>query len=123
MEELYWITRLDGISTFLSFILIFSGMAFAGCSMAFLNSSDDDDEEQFKANSIKGIKYSLITMIISATINIFIPTTKEAYVIYGIGGAIDYIKNDSVATQLPHKAIVALDKWLDENKKDGRKND
>ena len=44
---------------------------------------------------------------------VFIPDTKEAYVIYGVGNTIDYLKNNETAKQLPDKAIQALDKWAD----------
>lgn len=44
--------------------------------------------------------------------NTFIPTTKEAYLIYGVGGTIDYLRSDQTAKQIPHK--VAVDKYLEE---------
>lgn len=44
---------------------------------------------------------------------IFVPTTKEALVIYGVGGTIDYVKQDTVVQKLPQKAIIALDKYLE----------
>jgi hypothetical protein len=44
---------------------------------------------------------------------VFVPTTKEALVIYGVGGTIDYVKQDTVAQKLPHKAIIAIDKYLE----------
>ena len=44
---------------------------------------------------------------------IFTPTTKEALAIYGIGGTIDYIKQNPTAKQIPDKCINALDKWVD----------
>lgn len=45
--------------------------------------------------------------------NIFIPTTNEALLIYGVGGTIDYVKSNKTAKQLPDKCIKALDKWAD----------
>lgn len=44
---------------------------------------------------------------------IFVPTTKEALMIYGIGGTIDYLKENPTAKQLPDKCVNALDKWAD----------
>lgn len=44
---------------------------------------------------------------------------KEAFMIWGLGGTIDYIKSNDTAKQLPDKCIEALDKWvetLNENK-------
>ena len=45
--------------------------------------------------------------------SIFIPTTNEALLIYGVGGTIDYIKSNDTAKQLPDKCIKALDKWVE----------
>ena len=55
---------------------------------------------------------------------IFVPTTKEAYQIYGIGGTIDYIKSNQEAKKIPDKAIKALNCFLDnECKQDTTKNE
>lgn len=43
----------------------------------------------------------------------FVPTTKQALIIYGVGGTIDYVKSCNKAKQLPDKAIIALDKYLE----------
>lgn len=56
--------------------------------------------------------------------NIFIPTTNEALLIYGVGGTIDYIKSNSTAKQLPDKCVKALDKYLDNlTKEEEKQND
>lgn len=34
--------------------------------------------------------------------------------IYGVGGTIDYIKDNPTAKQLPDKYFKILDKWADE---------
>lgn len=53
---------------------------------------------------------------------IFTPTTKQAFAIYGIGGTIDYIKNNEKAKQLPDKCIEALTRYVDSIKKEDNKN-
>ena len=51
-------------------------------------------------------------------INCFITSTQDAYMIYGVGGTIDYVKSNETAKQLPDKCLQALDKYLtDEIKK------
>lgn len=55
--------------------------------------------------------------------NIFIPTTNEALLIYGVGGMIDYIKSNDTAKQLPDKCVKALDKYLDNLTKEEKEND
>ena len=34
--------------------------------------------------------------------------------IYGVGGSIDYLRNNTTAQKLPDKCIEALDAWVDE---------
>lgn len=111
MNEIYWITRLDYICNTLAVISILSAMAFGFLIIGLVNFIMENDPlyKTFK----KALKISLFTFISSLIINIFIPKTNEAYIIYGIGGTIDYIKSDSVASKLPHKAIIALDKYLE----------
>lgn len=111
MNEIYWITRLDYICNTLALISILSVVASGFLIIGLVNFIMDGDPlyKTFK----KALKISLFTFISSSIINIFIPKTNEAYIIYGIGGTIDYIKSDSVASKLPHKAIIALDKYLE----------
>lgn len=109
MNELYWITRFDSICGFLTFlIIIFTIISGANLLMGV----DECDSVRTKC---KHISIKCITVaIIASLIGVFIPSTKEALVIYGVGGTIDYVKSDSAAKQLPKKAILALDKYLNE---------
>lgn len=71
-------------------------------------------------------KRCAIVFFASVFMNIFIPTTNEALLIYGVGGTIDYIKSNDTAKQLPDKCIKALDKWvenLNEEKKQDKKEE
>lgn len=43
----------------------------------------------------------------------FTPSTEKAYKIVGIGGTIDYLKDNNTAKQLPDKCIKALDILLE----------
>lgn len=70
-------------------------------------------------------KRFIFVAIVTCFINLFIPTTNQALLIYGVGGTIDYIKSNGTAKQLPDKCVKALDKYLDnltkdENQKDGK---
>ena len=58
-------------------------------------------------------KRSIFVAIVACFINLFIPTTNETLMIYGIGGTIDYIKSNDTAKQLPDKCVKALDKWVE----------
>lgn len=116
MNEIYWLTRLDDVKTLIGFIITFTAIAliFSIGAMIF-NFDRYHDDEKLIYNTAK--KITLISSIILFVFSIgtcFIPNTKEAYMIYGVGGTIDYIKSNEVAKQLPDKCIMALDKYLEE---------
>ena len=112
MNEIYWITRLSSIHGFCVAILIFSLIIFACGVITYLIFFESYEEEERKCGR-KMFRYSIIPLIISMLGVIFIPTTKEALMIYGIGGTIDYLKENPTAKQRPDKYVNALDKWAD----------
>lgn len=127
MNEIYWITRLDGIET-LSLTLItfgvFAIMAYLigyGLCVTFkrFHSESDPDDNYLCGQTLQKIsKPFLIGGIIGLLINLFVPTTKEALAICGVGGTIDYIKSNDKVKQIPDKAVDALIKWLDTEQED-----
>ena len=90
-------------------------------AILFILSLYDEDEESL-SSSKKGLKFSLPILIFGALMVIFVPTTKEALLIYGVGGTIDYIKSNKTAKQLPDKCIKALDKWVDKYSSDEKQD-
>lgn len=46
-------------------------------------------------------------------LNVFIPNTKQASFIYGMGTVVDYVQNNKDLQQLPDKCVQALDMWVD----------
>ena len=137
MNEIYWITRLDSICIFLTTIAVVSFVIpVVMCAFAMYNRSEADDYaeggkyyncymQRFKI-FLKYFKRSILVIIVSCVINVFIPTKNDALLIYGVGGTIDYIKSNDTAKQLPDKCIKALDKWvenLNEEKKQDKKEE
>ena len=124
MNEIYWITRLDGMREFLTFISVFS---FIGTVLLFfiglLKRSDaeiyNEGSQTWKRHietskmCLYFAKRCVIAFFVSVFINFFIPTTNQALLIYGVGGTIDYIKSNDTSKQLPDKCVKALDKYLD----------
>lgn len=115
MNTLYWITRFDRISSFfltmgiiISIVLLFLILA----AIITGNSDDSFDKKVFKTSQKNGKILTPICVIVWI-IYTLIPTTKEALLIYGVGGTIDYIKENPTANQLPDKCVKALDKWID----------
>lgn len=121
MEELYWITRLDSISETILALTVISGIATATTVVIWLTCSSlagNGIEIKFNESwaklgkNLTRICFPLfLVFLIGGT---FIPTTKEAYLIYGVGGTIDYLRSNQIAKQIPHKVIVAVDKYLEE---------
>lgn len=114
LNEIYWLTRLDSIKILLGFIIAFA-VFFAIIGFAIMMVTHDRESE----SEIKAFKFGkrLTTILGSIAItfgiiNCFIPSTKDAYMIYGIGGTIDYVKSNETAKQLPDKCLQALDKYL-----------
>lgn len=134
MNEIYWITRFDRISGFLLTITVCSAIiALVLVLIAYFNECDSEcfgeNSKYYKRyiNTYKKCVYWAkgfgIALVLSTFINIFIPTTNEALLIYGVGGTIDYIKSNDTAKQLPDKCVKALDKYLDNLTKEEKQND
>lgn len=112
MNELYWITIFGRISDIVHIFFTINIIILGITLFAYLVACGDVNTN---LNGIKKcIKISTICLIIFTICNAFIPNTKELYVIYGVGGTIDYLKDNDKAKQLPDKCIDALDKYLNE---------
>lgn len=113
MNEIYWITRLDAINN-LSIAFIVVGIIISAIltilHMFAVSGGEDEAVKDIKPYRIS----SYIVLIIGVLMNTFIPSTKDAMIIWGVGGTIDYIKANDTAKQLPDKCIQALDKFVDE---------
>ena len=116
MNEIYWMTRLDDVKVLIGFIIAFTVIAlFFGIISIMFNSDRHNDDEKCMYNT--GKKITIISSIIVFVFSIgtcLIPNTNDAYMIYGLGGTIDYIKSNETSKQLPDKYIIALDKYLEE---------
>lgn len=121
MNEIYWITRLDAINTMFSTFLVLSIVSLGIFTFIALVNIDEWDSNYTKFTK-KFLKTFCPVLFISLLGTVFIPTTKEALLIYGVGGTIDYIKSNETAKGIPDKAVKALDKFLEEYNKDTNKN-
>lgn len=134
MNEIYWITRLDGICGFLTLIAVFSFIAtvvlffigFFRRGEAGIYPEGSQTRKQHIETSKMCLylaKRCVIAFFVSVFINFLIPTTNQALLIYGVGGTIDYIKSNDTSKQLPDKCVKALDKYLDNLNKEEKRND
>ena len=107
MNELYWITRLDAVNGFFTAMMIIGGMAIITLLVAFC--FNDCVISKLR----KGLFWSILVFLLGIFGLVFTPTTNQALIIYGVGGTIDYIKQNDKAQKIPDKVIDALDKYLD----------
>lgn len=115
MTELYWITRLDSICVVLMFIAIIS----TGCLIGgIITRYGEEFSSKEKKAASKWIKYSLAILILSVIAKVFTPSTKDAYIIYGVGNTIDYLKSSEEAKKLPDNALKALNSYLESIKEE-----
>ena len=63
---------------------------------------------------IKLKKLSIIFLSIFAPIALFVPNSKQAAMIFAVGTTIDYVQNNEKIKELPDKAVLCLDKFIDE---------
>lgn len=121
MSEIYWISRLDYIcGLFIALSIIFGAIVVVG---GFILTIVNKSEEDYPV-LLKIVKKSILILGCSLLGVIFLPNTKQAYMIWGLGGTIDYIKNNETVQKLPDKTIQCLDKFVDEylNKEDSTHN-
>lgn len=112
MNELYWITRFDSICNCATAIYIV-GIIAVIVSIFILIVGLDEGDTDVKRVGVKFFKISFPILICGLIFKIFIPTSKEALLIWGVGGTIDYLQENPTAQKLPDKCIKALDKWVD----------
>lgn len=118
MSELYWLGVLGSLHEFGVVVAILSGLVLLFVSI-FVTIPRIDNEYDFSKEK-KAIKYSLVSFFISLLVCMFIPSTKSLLIIYGVGGTIDYVKENKVANKIPDKCIKALDKYLDDALKEDK---
>jgi hypothetical protein len=115
---LYWITRLDEVrGIFIALMLLSIIPVIVGFSTGYSLGPDTNEEERRKGKRM--LRITSIIFILSAICFILTPDTKQALIIYGVGGTIDYVKSNDKAKQLPDKVIDALDRYLDSIDKGG----
>ena len=109
MNELYWLTRLEYIQNFLVIVMSASGIVLFISFVMWLTANYAEEVK----STLKWVISSFVTLVISSLIFVFVPTTKEALLIWGVGSTIDYIKENETARQLPDKCINALNDWVE----------
>lgn len=117
MSELYWLNVLGELNSCGQFVVFLSIIALIGLGIWIVTYNYDDELfEKIK----RMFKRSIYALVFGMTICVFIPSTKSLLIIYGVGGTIDYVKENNVANKIPDKCIKALDKYLDDALKEDK---
>lgn len=120
MSILYWINVLGNINFLCALIFMLSLMFSIAYVLANLICDADEIPKIFKHKRFIKIKNWTYTLLIISTLLItFIPSKSQLYIIYGVGGTVDYLKDNPTAKELPDKCIKALDTWADNLNKEG----
>ena len=109
MNELYWLTRLEYIQNFLVIVMSISVIVLFVTFVLWLMANYVEEAK----SALKWVISSFVTLVISSLIFVFVPSTKEALFIWGVGSTIDYIQENETAKQLPDKCINALNDWVE----------
>ena len=99
---------MDGLQGFFLILFILS-IGIATFSFIAWYGDEFDRNRHWKI-----FKITFSIAFISALGLIFVPSTKDALIIYGVGGTVEYLRDNPTAQQLPDKCVEALDKFVDE---------
>jgi len=102
---IYWITRLDGI---VGLFITISVFALVFGIISIVDTLSHDWVEYIKK---KKKKRSIILFTIGfffAIVNVFIPNTKQAIMIYAGSKTLDYIQSDTSLQQIPSKSTELI---------------
>lgn len=122
MSTLYWINVLGNLNDVCITIFIMSALlsiVFFFVTIFYENDIKADLSKVGYKRFVKVKKTICIVLIISTLAVVFFPTKNQLYIIYGVGGTIDYLKENPTAKELPDKCIKALDTWVDNLNKEG----
>lgn len=121
MSELYWLNVLGYLHDVGGAIAVLS--LLVSLSLGFWLFMCATDGEETLPIIKKVFKGSLFAIVLGVVMAIFIPSTKNLLTIYGVGGTIDYLKENKDANKIPDKCVKALDKYLDDALKEDKDND
>ena len=111
MKELYLLIILDGLNDFL-IVLTILGSILGGVGLLAYIMYILVEQEEHPTLKKWGIVSICITLI-CGFVNVFVPTTQQAMMIYGVGTVVDYVQTNEDIKQLPDKCVQALDMWVD----------
>lgn len=120
MSELYWITVLGKIGNISVVLTLIGGAASVLLTTISIASFYDYVDDELKSLIRKFRNAAYVIFCVSLVSAVLIPSKKDLYMIYGVGGTMDYLKSNPTARKLPDKCIKAFDKWVDQITEDDK---
>lgn len=114
-EQLYWITRLDGLHYALSWCLGLSIVAII-IYLIGLGVTACEDEDMLKnwKKAWRPYRWFIIPFIsLVVLLKVFVPSKDDALLILGGGTVLEYVETNKDLQTLPDKAVEALTQWAD----------
>lgn len=122
MSALYWLTVLGRINSLALTLVVMSGIALIVLAIAYVYSVSGGEEPPQIA-SRRSLKITFSVFVLSVLTLVFVPNFNQLCLIYGVGGTVDYLKNNETVRRLPDKYIKVLDQWADEQLSSDRTTD
>ena len=118
---MYWFSVLDGIDTIGVIASVIIALALVILFVAFIVNLVEYDNDTETLTVLKRILLKLfISFGVAVIVTIFAPSKEDMYMIYGVGGTLDYLKENPDENKLPDKTLeclnVAMDEYINKNK-------
>lgn len=102
MSTLYWINVLGNLN-YLFIAMIIATITLTGMYTILI------DTPRLRAY------YIAVTIALLSVLGlVFTPSKQDLYVIYGVGGTLDYLNDNKDAKQVPDKCLQVLNEYLDQ---------
>lgn len=115
MWIIYLLTILDSIKIPCCIAAGVTGIAFLFLTVGYYIEAAESYPNENTVNTLAAVrKRLLIVFSICLPLAILIPSSRTAAMIFTVGSTIDYVKNNEKIKELPDKAVLCLEKYLDE---------
>lgn len=112
MEWILYLCSISGsIKTFLG---IFTAIVLILFIIGLLDSLERVDTTKALKENLKFLYISFLSALLCA----LIPSTKECYLIFGVGSVIEYCTSSEEVKKLPNNTIKALNRYLESIQQD-----
>lgn len=112
----YWLTVADNAKAlFITFIVIFTIISVIATLCYIINATEETtDAPDNRKVATKWMFWSYPFMILFWSLYIFTPSQKDALFIIAGGATANYLANDSISKQIPHKVLSFIDVKLEQ---------